>query len=449
VAAQLNWPVLLFTFGLAVLTGVIFGLAPAMQATKVNLAPALKEVRSGAATARRTRFGLRFGPGHALVVVQVAMSLLLAVAAGLFVRTLASLNAIDLGFNRENLLTFTIDARQAGYRDQALGTFYGNLLARFRTIPGVKSASLSDFLLVSQHWNDEPIAVPGYTPPPGEKPSSAELRVDAAFFPTMQIPILVGRGFEPRDMASPRVAVVNELFAKKYFPGANPVGRRIGVGDGNAADIEIIGVAKNAHYNSIQEETPTVVYAPYTQNLPDLRGVSCEIRTVGDPAAVAATVRRVVHDANPTIPMDDVTTQAAVIDATISQQRTFADLCSGFAILALAIASVGLYGTMAYGVARRTGEIGIRMALGAKPGGVIWMVLRQVIVLTAIGLAIGLAAARESGHVVESFLYGVKSKDLFVTAGSAGLLAAAALIAGLGPAWRASRIDPVAALRHE
>jgi predicted permease len=265
----------------------------------------------------------------------------------------------------------------------------------------------------------------------------------------MQIPPLLGRGFAPHDLASPRIAVVSDTFAKRFFPGTNPVGRRIGIGDHSPADIEIVGFAKDAHFNSLREEFPPVAYVPYTQFLDDFGGVSFEIRTAGDPLSLAASARAIVPDASPAVPLDGLTTQAAVIDNTISQQRTFADLSSGFAALALLIACVGLYGTMACTVARRTGEIGIRIALGAKRPAIIWMVLRDECLMAAAGLALGLVIAWQSSHVVQSFLYEIKPNDAFVMAGSALALAVAAITAGFAPAWRASRIDPMVALRHE
>jgi predicted permease len=449
--AGLNWPVLVFTFALAVGTGIIFGLAPALQATGGDVTPALKEARSSAVTGHRKRFGFSSFISHSLVVSQVAISLVLAVAAGLFVRTLSGLNAIELGFNRDNILVFTLNAKRAGYKDEALAAFYANLGDRFRAIPGVRTAAMSDMLLVSQHWNDTTLTIPGSPAPADKKPTTAMVRVDPGFLAVMQIPVLVGRGIEPRDIRSPRVAVVTELFAKKFFNGENPVGRRIGLHDTKApADIEIIGVARTTRYNNLREdETPPLVYVPYTQDMVDLGRVTFELRTDGNPLALAGAVRGIVHDASPTVPVTEVSTQSAVIDQTIAEQRTFANLCTGFAVLALLIACVGLYGTMAYGVARRTNEIGIRMALGAKRGGIIWMVLSQVAMLSIVGLAVGLGVAWQAGHFVASFLYGVKPTDALVMTVAAGTLIAAAIAAGFGPAWRASKIDPMAALRHE
>jgi predicted lysophospholipase L1 biosynthesis ABC-type transport system permease subunit len=243
--------------------------------------------------------------------------------------------------------------------------------------------------------------------------------------------------------------VVTDAFAKKYFPDESPLGHRMGVDDG-IPDIEIVGVAQTSRYNSLKEtETPPVAYLPYTQDLPGLGQVFFELRTSGDPLALASTVRQIVHDTSPVVPVSGVTTQDALIEQTIVQERTFAGLCTCFAILALLIACVGLYGTMAYMVARRTSEIGIRVALGAGKGRIVWMVLREVIVVAAIGLAIGLLVAWQTAHFVAALLYGVKPNDPLAMIGSAAALITAALLAGYAPAWRASRIDPMVALRHE
>jgi len=251
-------------------------------------------------------------------------------------------------------------------------------------------------------------------------------------------------------MSSPRVAVVTEQFAKKFFAGENPIGRRIGFGSKQPADIEIIGVAKTTLYNSIKEtETPPVIYVPYTQDLGGLSRVHFELRTAGDPLALVSAVRQTVQRASPSVPVSEISTQAARIDQTISQERTFAYLCACFAVLALVIACVGLYGTMAYAVARRTNEIGIRMALGAERRRIVWMVLREVFALGAAGLAIGLIVAQATSKFVGSFLFGVKPNDLRSTLASVIVLLSVAFLAGYIPAWKASRIDPMAALRHE
>jgi predicted permease len=302
---------------------------------------------------------------------------------------------------------------------------------------------------VAQYVNDADVGIPGRTPQPGD-PTTDILSVDPAFLETMQIPVLLGRGLEPGGLASPAVAVVNQKFATVFFGGENPVGRQLAFSKrGDAPLMQIAGVARTAHYNSLQEDEQPVVYVPYTQDLASLRGLYFELRTAGNPLSAVAAVRRIVRDASRDVPITEVTTQAQRIEQTISQQRTFAHLGSCFAALALLIACVGLYGAMAYTVARRTGEIGIRMALGAARPKIIWMVLREVLALTAAGLLIGYAAARFTTHFVESLLYGMKANDPLAVAAALGILLAAAVAAGFAPAWRASRIDPAVALRNE
>jgi predicted permease len=448
--AALNWPVLGFTLALALATGLVFGLAPAIQATKLNLTPALKETRASAPHGTPSRLGVRVGTSQFLVIGQMAVSLLLVVGAGLFVRTVSKLHSVQLGFNQENILIFSVNARQAGYKDAALARLYGELLDRFRKIPGVRGAGLSDLPLVSHYWNDEGLTIPGA--PPGVKPlNTCLLAVDSSFLATMQIPVVMGRGIEERDLASPRVAVVNQVFANKFFANQSPVGRLIGIGDSkDPADVVIVGVVRTAHYNSVQEkEAPPVAYVPYTQRLANLSQVFFELRTFGDPLALAGPVRQIVERAAPGVPITDLNTQSRQIDQTIGQQRTLASLCTCFAILALVIACVGLYGAMAYAVARRTGEIGIRMALGAERSNIIWMVMREVVALALVGVAIGLAVALGTTRFVESFLFGTKPNDPLTISISVFILVCAGLAAGYVPAWRASRTDPMTALRNE
>lgn len=445
--ATLDWPVMGFTFALAVAAGMLFGLAPAIQATKVDFTPALKESRVQGSMGGGHRFRPRLG--HALIVGQIAVSLLLVTAAGLFVRTLSNLNSIDVGFNRENILLVSINGRQAGYRDAALARFYSGLLDKFREIPGMRAATASNFPLVARYVNSNSVTIPGRMAQPGDA-NADFLDVDPAFFETMQIPVLVGRGLEAGDLASPAVAVVNEKFASTFFDGQSPIGRQLSFGKGaDARLVEIVGVARNAHYNSLQETAEPVVYIPYTQTLTGLGGLFFELRTAGDPLGAVGAVRRIVHNASQAVSITEVSTQAQRMEQTVSQERTFAFLGSCFAALALLIACVGLYGAMAYAVARRTGEIGIRMALGAQRLRIIWMVLREVLALTGVGLLVGYGAARLTTQFVESFLYGTKANDPLAIAAAIAILLAAAIAAGYAAAWRASRIDPAAALRNE
>ena len=444
--ADLNWHVLGVTLGLSLLTGLLFGLAPAVQAVRIDLTPALKSARSSAPRASFGRGWRRIGLSRILVASQVAISLLLLVAAGLFVHTLSNLQSINLGFNRENLLLFSVNAKQAGYRDQALARFYGDLQEKLAVIPGVRGVSLSHFALISGSMSSYNFTIPG-RPPAGEM-STATLRIGPAFFATMQIPILLGRAINRADQSSAvPVAVVNEIFVRKFFGGENPIGRKF-VFDAKQP-VEIVGVAKTARYDSLTRDTPPVAYLPYGQDLRPLGGMYYEVRAAGDPLALAGAVRKIVRAANDRIPVTELRTQEATIGQTIQQERIFAKLCSAFAVLALLIAAVGLYGTMAYSVARRTGEIGIRMALGAKSGSVIWLVMREVLLLTAGGLAIGLPVVYSASHLVRSFLFEMTPNDPLTMSIAAGVLMAAAIAAGYGPARRASRISPMTALRQE
>ncbi|MEI9976616.1 MAG: ABC transporter permease [Ignavibacteriota bacterium] len=448
IQASLNWNVLAVTVGISLFTGVVFGLAPALQATRVDLVSALKQTRAGDAGYRLHRSWMRFSLSQALVSTQIAISLLLLVAAGLFLRTLSNLGAVQLGFNRERVLLFSADARQAGYRDQALTRFYEDLRSRLLTVPGVRNVTLSSYELVSGSLSRSGLIVPGALPT--ARTDAAVLSVGPTFFATMQIPILLGRDFTEGDQLSTnRVAVVNDVFAKEFFGDRNPIGKRLGMGRSGPADIEIVGVSRATRHQSLRDEIPAVVYFAYGQSPADIYGMNYEVRTAGDPLALTETIRRLVHEADTRIPMSGVGTQAGVIDQTIGQERTFATLCTWFALLAVLIACVGLYGTMSYSVARRTNEIGVRMALGARRGKLVWMVLRDVIGLAVAGLAVGLPVAYLLAHVVESYLFGMKARDPLVMMAAPVVLLLAAIVAGYGPAWRASRIDPWIALRNE
>jgi macrolide transport system ATP-binding/permease protein len=450
--AELDWRVLLFTVLVTLATGVLFGLAPAIQATKVDITPALKETRAGNPSGRRRRFGIPFGLSHVLVVSQIAISLLLVAAAGLFVRTLGNLHSIDVGFNRENVLLFSVDAAQAGYKDAALKSLYADLQRRFRTLPGVRNATMTHMPLVANWSSGTGITIPGLSKANAEKLDTAVTQIGPEFFETMQIPILLGRPIDAHDREGAQAAaVVNEIFAKKYFPGASPIGRHFGFGNTDTVDMEIVGVAKNTRYNSLKREIPPVAYTSYLQagKIRPVEWMYFELRTSGDPLALANTVRRIVHQASPQVPIADMTTQSRMIDSTIVQERTFADLCTCFGVLALVMACVGLYATMAYAVARRTSEIGIRMALGAVRRRIVWMVLREVLVLAAVGLALGFTVVLETTAFLKSFLFGLKPNDPLTLAAAAAILIVCAILAGYTPASRASRIDPMAALRHE
>jgi predicted permease len=435
--ASLDWRVMGVAAALSLATGLLFGLAPALQSTRVDVTAALKETRQAGHKKR--------WPAP-LVVFQIALSFLILAAAGLFIRTLSNLQSIELGFNRENLLLFQLNARQAGHGDADIARFYSDLQKRFSAIPGVREASLSHTpLLIS--GTGRPVNVPGAPP----DPSTRLLYIGPGFFTTLQIPMLLGRELGERDgPGTPQVAVVSEQFAKTNFGDENPLGRRLVMGSNDPRDMEIVGVAKEARYGGLKRQVPPVVYLPFNQGSQKIVAqMVYELRTSGDPLAYVNTIREIVHQADARVPMTNVTSQTAQIDRTISQEIAFAKLGAAFAILALTIACIGLYGTLSYTVARRTNELGIRMALGARRAGVIRMILRNVLAMVLLGLAIGLPVAMATSRFVGSFLYEMKPNDpLALTAAGAALLVAA-LLAGYAPARRASRIDPMAALRHE
>jgi len=437
--AELNWSLLAVTLALSVICGLLFGLAPAIQSTRPDVLPALKDGR-GVGPRRRAQ--------HVLIVVQIAISFLMLVAAGLFVRTLNKLHSVQLGYARENILLFSLNARQAGHRDPEITNFYENLRKRFESIPGVSSATLSQSSIIDAARVGQPIKGTmkiGAVTLDGASVMSTGPR----FLTTMQIPILAGREIDDRDQpASPPVAVISERLARTYFGNENPVGRRITLPD-EKRDLEIIGVSGNLRYGGLknEEENAMTVFVAVSQFSPDR--VTYALRTAGDPLRFVQSVREIVREADPRIPVTNTITQAAEIDRTISREVTFARLCTGFAALALLIACVGLYGTMSYNVTRQVGEIGTRMALGAQRGAVVWMVLRRVLLLAAVGLAISVPAAFVMFRVVRSFLFETQPNDPVTLALACVVLLSAAILAGYAPARRASRIDPLAALRQE
>ena len=437
--AELNWHVLGVTAALSLVCGLLFGLAPAIQSTRPDVMPELKNGRGG---------GPRRRVQHVLVVAQIAMSFLLLVAAGLFVRTLDKLHSVPLGYTRENILLFSLNARQAGHRDPEIATFYSDLRQRFESLPGVSSATFSHSSIVSAGHAGATYrgAVKiGAVTVDGAHVLSAGPR----FLTTMQIPILAGREIDDRDQpGSPPVAVISERLARTYFENENPVGRRITFVD-DKRELEIVGVSANVRYGSLKTEDASAmtVFVPLSQSSPDR--VTYALRTAGDPLRFVQSVNEIVREADSRIPVTNVLTQAAEIDHTISREITFAKLCRGFAILALLIACVGLYGTMSYTVARQVGEIGIRMALGAPRGAVVWMVLRRVLVLAAVGLAISMPVALIAPRLGKSLLFETQPNDPGALALAGSVLLIAAILAGYAPARRASRIDPLAALRRE
>jgi predicted permease len=360
----------------------------------------------------------------------------------LFVRTLVNLETLDVGFNRKNLLLFGIDPTTSGYSGQRLAAFYRDVQERLGALPGVRSASFSQFALISDVYSSNDISVEGYKPKPQEDMGVGVLGVGPGFFETMGIPIILGRSVGAQDNeTSPKVAVVSEAFARHYFPGQSPVGRRFGFGDKNPSEIEIVGVARNAKYSSLNSDydTGTTVYVASLQKPEDLWQMNYEVRTAGNPMNWAQAIRQAVQRLDKNVPLSRIKTQTEQIDETILNERLFAKLTSFFGLLALGLACVGLYGTMSYTVVRRTNEIGIRMALGAQKRRVLEMVLKESLLLVAAGIALGLPIALATTRLVKSFLFGLTPTDPLTLLGSTLVLAAVAALAGYLPARRAAR----------
>jgi macrolide transport system ATP-binding/permease protein len=454
---ELNSGVLAAASLLTVLTGVLFGLAPALQATRVDPMPVLKESRAG-----ETRSRARFGLGRLLVVSQMVICMLLLVGAGLFVRTLSNLHSLDVGFARESLLLFKVNARQAGHRNPEIFTFYGNLEKRLTELPGVGAVAMANSPLIGEGAWGWPI-VPLGKPEPENAPNghgsgfsraaTRVLGIGPGFFSTMRIPLPAGRDFDQRDRAgAPLVAIVNEAWVKVNLGGGDPVGQRVTSFEDSAKprQMEIVGLVKNARYDDLTGDFPAIVYLPAEQHPgPNVDEMTFFLRAAGNATQYAGAIRQIVHQADARIPVVGLSTQSAQIEEEMVPETLFARLCTAFALLSLAIACVGLYGTTSYAVARRTGEIGIRMALGAQRGRVVWMVLRDVLALAVVGLAISVPVSLGAATLVSSLLFGVKPGDPVALAVAVAILLAAALAAGYLPARKAARIDPMCAVRHE
>ena len=448
---RLDLRVLAFTFGLSLLTGIIFGIVPALRATRVDLTPALKDTGRGSSATTRSLLS------RSLVVAQVSLSLLLLIGAGLMVRTLINLHRVEPGFNPENLLLFNIDPSLLGYKDDRLRNFYQQVFARLEAVPGVQAVTFSRAALLSRGATSGTFDLPNAKPgPDGKVPQTAEVyfhEVRENFMEAMGIPLLLGRTFTARDdLKAPKVAVVNQTFAEKYLPGVNPIGQRFSMDIARPDPIEIIGLVKDAKYTSQRDEIPATMYRSWLQTPGAINVMIFEVRTTGDPKAFVGAIRQAVREVEPNLPLNNIKTQIEQADETLSMERLFAKLMSLFGLLAQQLASIGLYGVLAYSVARRTHEIGIRMALGADRRRMLTMILRQGMTLTLIGVALGLGGAYVLTRYLESLnnmLFGVQPRDPLTFAATAGLLTIVALIACLVPARRATKVDPMEALRYE
>ena len=442
--------VLAFTAGVSLLAGLLFGMAPALRASKMDLTTALKEKST-----RTERRGLRFGLASALVVSQVALSMILLAGAGLFARSLMKLQEEDVGFNRDNVLLVSIDPRLGGYKPAELSTLYHQVLARLGALPGVKSATVATYAPMGGSSRTSTITVQGYTPKPGENTGVADILVGADYCETLGVPLLLGRAIGPRDTAAAqKIAVVNQAFAQYFFHGDNPIGRRFYFGDEDDPDrgeeLEIVGVVGNVKYSSAKEEPGRTAYRSILQvQDSDAYSSNLEIRTAGDPASLAPAVRQAIGQVDEKLPIFGVTTLREQLSGALQQEKLIAELVSFFGLLALLLACIGLYGVMAHNVVRRTKEIGIRMALGAERRRIVWMVLRETLVLVLIGLAIGVPTALGATRLIASQLFGLSAADPLTLLVAALLLFCVAALAGFLPARRASKVNPLIALRYE
>jgi putative ABC transport system permease protein len=436
--------VLAFTAGVSILTALIFGLAPAWRSTAVNPQAAMK------ANARGVIEGSKFGIGKALVVAQVALSLVLVVGAGLMLSTFFKLETLDAGFDREHVLLVSVDLRNGNYKKEQRGAAVREMLTRLRALPGVRSASASNMTPISGGFWNEDLEIEGYASKGRDDTLVYFNQVSDRYFETLRMDLIAGRDFNTHDTPeSPRVAIVNQTMAKKYFAGRNPVGKRYRAEEGNKMGpwTEIVGIVSDAKYGSLREEIlPTAFVAASQDDTPV--SVQFELRAAGQPTVLISGAKSALAEVNRDVSLQFKTLSVQVAES-LARERLLATLSGFFGALALALAMIGLYGVMSYNIARRRNEIGIRMALGAQQSSVLRMVLREVAVLIGLGLAIGCAAALGATRFVASFLYGMKANDPLTLSLAAGVLALVAAISGFLPARRASRLDPMNALREE
>ena len=439
--APLDWRVLGFAAVLALATAIVFGIAPALRATRVPVSAALKENS-------RTVAGSSAVLGKLLLVVQVAISLVLLIGAGLFLRTVENLRDVDVGFDPRNLVLFRMNPGLNGYDSTRTASLYERLSERLQAVPGVKAVTLSNPPLLSGSVNGTSFIVQGRPFVRGEQNNVNRIRVAANFFETMGIPLLTGRGFTAADsLAAPRVAVVNEAAVRKFFANENPLGRRFGSNPETSDEIEVVGVVRDAKYNSVRDDAPATMYVPYTQG--PVGGMAFGVRTASDPAAAVNAIREAVRQVDANVPLMNVSTQMEQIEGRIGQERLFAQAYALFGGLALVVAAVGLFGVMSYSVARRVNEIGVRMALGARRLDVVQMILRESTVLVAAGIAVGIAAALASSRLIAALLFGLQPTDPATIAIAVLVLITVSALASYLPARRAARVDPMVALRAE
>ena len=440
---SLNLRILGFTMLLALITAVLFGLTPALSATRQDVNTALKV---------NTVANPRLPLSRLLVVVQVALSLLLITGAGLFVQTLRNLRVRNMGFDADKVLQVRIDAQSAGYKEEQFPDLYARLVDSIKSVPGVVSASTSDSGFRTGNSRTCCVAVEGYTFSANEDRQIRTGSVAPGYFKTIGLPMLLGREFQPHDLnpqkkpgSFPKIAIINEAMARRYFGNTNPVGKYFGWGDPPDVkyDTEIVGVADNAVYGNLREEKSSLIYFPGD------RGQLLVVRAAGPPDAVVTSIRNEIRAVDKNLTISGIKTVPQLINQSLILEALLAKLSSFFGVLALLLASIGLYGVMAYAVVRRTKEIGIRMALGAPPASVRWMVLRDTLRLVIVGVCIGVPAALAATRLISSLLYGLTPTDPISISIAVIILVVSAILAGFLPARTASRVDPLVALKYE
>jgi predicted permease len=439
-----------FTIAVSLFTGILFGLAPALRASRVDLNSVLKANSRGVVGGSAAG---RFSIGKILVIGQVALSLLLLIVAALFVHSFQKLSDVQLGYERDHLLLFSVSPLEYGYKvGPSVAQLYKDLLERIGAIPGVRAVTFSQNGLFSHSESVDPISIEGFTPKSGQEMEARFDEVGPHYFSAIGIPILLGRDIGPQDSGNgQRVGVINETMAKYYFGESSPIGRRIwDEFPTNRVNFVVVGVAADAKYNSIREKTPPRFYVPFFNPIePDVSFARVEVRASGNPTTIAASVRDAVKQVAPNLPPVQIQTMNELVADSLTRDTMLAKLSGFFGALAVLLACIGIYGIMAYAVANRTNEIGIRLALGAQRGDVLGLILRESMLLVLIGVLIGLPAVFAAWKLLKSVLYGLTPADPAALAGATVSMFAVAAVAGYIPARRASKTDPIEALRYE
>jgi putative ABC transport system permease protein len=439
----LNIPVLLFSLGLSLMTGLLFGLYPAWEASRTSVVTRLNE-ESVSSSSSRDSARLRL----VLVCAQVTIAIVLLLPTGLFLKSLINLLHVDLGLRVSNVIGFRISPSSNGYSPAQRKALFERVETELAAIPGVRSVAASAVPLIGDsNWGTsfrmEELA-------PGARwPNSKFDDVGPGFFSKAGIPLIAGREILESDTAAaPKVMVVNETFVKEFFGGQNPIGHRVGFEEKRTLDTEIVGIVKDSHYSSVRQKPPAVFFRPWRQD-EIVPAMSFYVRSELDPTRIVSQIREVTRGIDSDVPVEDMRTMQEQIHQNLRSDEMMLRLASAFAALATILAMLGLYGVMAYGVARRRREIGIRMALGAAPGRIQSMVMRQLVWIVGLGLGVGIPTALACTKLIESRLYGIKGNDFTVAAYASLLLSLTAAVAAYWPARRASRVNPLEALRHE